>query len=127
MDDHRALSELVGRLGRWLDDGSPGDGRGLFTDDAEVRTPGGTASGLDALVAQARRNHAVPTQHFITDPLIEVDGDRATIHANHLVAFVPEGGLRLTGGRYELEAARTPNGWRLTRVQARPVWEAADV
>ena len=29
------------------------------------------------------------------------------------------------GERYELRAARTREGWRLSRVQAHPIWEAA--
>jgi hypothetical protein len=126
MDDRHELAVLVSRLGRWLDEKSPGDGRGLFTEDAEVHTPGGVAKGVDALVEQARRNHRVPTQHFITDPLIEVDGDQAAIGANLLVVFAREEGPRLLGERYELKAARTADGWRLSRVQARPIWEVAN-
>ncbi|SNT55570.1 SnoaL-like domain-containing protein [Actinomadura meyerae] len=125
MDDRQQLSVLVSRLGRWLDDKSPGDGRALFTEDAEVHTPGGVSKGVDALVAQARRNHQVPTQHFITNPLVEVDGDRAEVSANLFVVFVHEGGPRLLGERYELKAVRTPDGWRVSRVEARPVWDVA--
>ncbi len=127
MNDRNELSLLVSRLGRWLDEKSPGDGRALFTEDAEVHTLGGVSKGVDALVEQARRNHQVPTQHFVTDPLVEVDGDQATIEANLLVVFVKDEGLRLLGERYELRAARTGDGWRLTRVQARPIWEVAGV
>ncbi|WP_396446451.1 nuclear transport factor 2 family protein [Actinomadura sp.] len=125
MDHVQELSTLVSRLGRWLDDKSPGDGRALFTEDAEAHTPGGVSKGVDALVEQARRNHAVPTQHFITGPLIDVDGDTALISANLLAVFAHEGGPRLLGERYELRAARTREGWRLSRVQAHPIWEAA--
>ena len=109
MNDRNELSLLVSRLGRWLDEKSPGDGRALFTEDAEVHTLGGVSKGVDALVEQARRNHQVPTQ------------------ANLLVVFVKDEGLRLLGERYELRAARTGDGWRLTRVQARPIWEVAGV
>ncbi|SNR39551.1 nuclear transport factor 2 family protein [Actinomadura mexicana] len=127
MDTRAELSALVSRLGRWLDDKSPGDGRAIFAEDAEAHTPGGVARGVDALVAQARRNHTVPTQHFITDPLIDVDGDHAAIGANLLVVFAREDGVRLLGERYELRAVRTADGWRITRVEARPIWEAAHV
>ncbi|MFG2088716.1 nuclear transport factor 2 family protein [Spirillospora sp. NPDC048824] len=127
MDDRRELTELVSRLGLWLDDKSFDEGRALFTEDAEAHTLGGVAKGVDALVAQARRNHTVPTQHFITDRLIDVDADQATIRANLLVVFAHEGGPRLLGERYELVAARTEGGWRISRVQARPIWEVANV
>lgn len=126
VDDRHELTELVGRLGLWLDDKSFDEGHALFTEDAEAHTLGGVAKGVDALVAQARRNHTVPTQHFITNPLIDVDGDRATIRANLLVVFAYEGGPRLLGERYELEAARNADGWRISRVQARPIWEVSN-
>ncbi|MGP4022979.1 nuclear transport factor 2 family protein [Actinomadura sp. 3N407] len=126
MDDRQELTELVGRLGLWLDEKQFDEGRAVFTEDAEVHTPGGVAEGVDALAAQARRHHTVPTQHFITNPLIDVDGDRATIGANLLVVFAHEGGPRLLGERYELEAARTEAGWRISRVQARPIWEVTN-
>ena len=127
MSDHHALSVLVTRLGRWLDDGCPGDGHDLFTADVEVRTAGGVSKGIDAVVAQARRNHRVPTQHFITDPLVDVNGDRAAIDANLLAVFAGEDGPRLLGERYALEAVRTGGEWRLSRIEARPVWEVAHV
>ncbi|MFI0480544.1 nuclear transport factor 2 family protein [Actinomadura sp. 9N215] len=123
MDDRQELSLLVSRLGAWLDAKSPDQGRALFTEDAEAHTLGGVAKGVDALFEQARRNHTVPTQHFITDPLVEISGDSATIGANLLVVFAHEAGPRLLGERYELDAARTPDGWRISRVQARPIWE----
>ena len=126
MDDHQQLSALVSRLGRWLDDKTFDDGRALFTDDAEVHTPGGVSKGVGALIEQARRNHMVPTQHFITNPLIDVDGDKAEVTANLLVVFAHEEGPRMLGERYDLQAARTPDGWRLSRIQARPVWEVAN-
>lgn len=126
MDDRQHLSALVSRLGRWLDDKNFGDGRAVFTEDAEAHTLGGVSKGVDALSEQARRNHTVPTQHFITNPLIEVDGDKAVISANLLVVFVHEGGPRMLGERYDLQAARTPDGWRLSRIQAHPIWEVAN-
>lgn len=123
MDDRQQLSALVSRLGRWLDDKNFGDGRAVFTEDAEAHTLGGVSKGVDALSEQARRNHTVPTQHFITNPLIDVHGDKAAVSANLLVVFAHEEGPRILGERYDLRAARTPDGWRLSRIQARPVWE----
>ena len=123
MGDRRALSVLVSRLGVWLDEHAPDTGRALFTVDAEAHTPGGVAKGFDALIAQARKNHQVPSQHFITDKLIELDGDRAVVKANLLVVFVHDDGPRVQGERYEIGAVRDKDGWRISRVQARPVWE----
>jgi hypothetical protein len=127
MNDRDELCVLVSRLGRWLDEKSPGNGSDLFTEGVEAHTQGGVAEGVDAVIEQARRNHNVPTQHFITDPLVAVDGDRAVIGANLLVVFAREGGPRILGERYDLEAARTRDGWRLSRIQARQIWEVANV
>ncbi|MCO5995048.1 nuclear transport factor 2 family protein [Actinoallomurus rhizosphaericola] len=125
--DHALLFDLVNRLGLWLDEKRFDEARTVFTEDATADTAGGSVRGIDALAAQARRSHPpeVVTQHFITNPLIAVDGDRATIDANLLVVFAGPAQRRILGERYRLEAARTPDGWRLSRVAADPVWETA--
>ncbi|MFC4054504.1 nuclear transport factor 2 family protein [Actinomadura syzygii] len=126
MNDREELSALVSRLGLWLDEHAPDTGRALFSADAEAHTAGGVAKGVDALIAQAQKNHTVSTQHFITNKLVELDGDRAVVRANLLVVFANEGGPRLLGERYEIGAVRAADGWRISRVQIRPVWEVAN-
>ncbi|MCO6007233.1 nuclear transport factor 2 family protein [Actinoallomurus purpureus] len=123
--DNALLVNLVTRLGTWLDEKRFHEARTVFTEDATADTPGGSVHGIDALAEQARRSHPddVATQHFITNPLIEVDGDRAAIDANLLVVFAAPTGQRILGERYRLEAARTSDGWRISRVAVRPIWE----
>jgi hypothetical protein len=66
----------------------------------------------------------VATHHVITGHVIDLDGDRAKIHA-HVRAehWVPDevaaGGPNrwLVVGFYDDEAVRTADGWRLTRVK----------
>ncbi|MFI6517998.1 nuclear transport factor 2 family protein [Spirillospora sp. NPDC050679] len=72
------LTDLAARLGRRLDEKRFEEVRTVFTEDASISTAGGT------------------------DPLIEVDGDTATI-----AAFVnrPGGRGRLFAERYRLTAA----------------------
>jgi hypothetical protein len=127
--DRAALTDLVSRLGRWLDEGGAGDPAALFVADARVSTPGGQSTGRDALVAQARRNHDVPTQHLITNVLAEVDGDAAQLTANLVVTFVDAPGTpgahHQLGETYAFEARRTADGWRLASVTVRPVWRDA--
>ncbi|WP_433477693.1 nuclear transport factor 2 family protein [Spirillospora sp. CA-142024] len=116
-------------LGRLLDEKRFGEVRTIFTEDASVSTASGAVQGIGALVEKARRIRpaGVFTQSFITNPLIEVDGDTATIAANLLAAFVgqPEGRGRLFAERYHLHATRTRQGWRISRVEGVPLWEAA--
>jgi hypothetical protein len=66
-----------------LDDKRFEDAKAIFTKDVTVNTPGGSADGIEAALAQARANHTAVTQHFQTNVLIELDGDRAAAR-NHL-------------------------------------------
>jgi len=117
--DRHAVTDLVSRLGLWLDGETTLDqARAILADDVAVSTPGGTATGLERVVAQARRNHEVPTQHVITNVLVDLDGDRATAGANLIVTFPDE----TQGERYAFAAARLQDGWRLTRIEVAPVW-----
>jgi hypothetical protein len=64
------------------------------------------------------------THHAITGHVIEIDGDRATLHAHvraeHWVPAERAGGgpdRWLVVGFYDNEAVRTPHGWRLSSVK----------
>ncbi|WP_031508540.1 nuclear transport factor 2 family protein [Streptomyces megasporus] len=130
--DRAEVTDLVARLTRCLDDPSP-DGRDLravYTEDAVVHSPRGTVRGIDAIVERVRRadpgdEHA---QHFDTDVLVDLDGDRARVTANQLVYFFRPGKPphRTAGLRHTLTAARTPAGWRIARNDITLLWEKAD-
>lgn len=64
------------------------------------------------------------THHVITGHVVDLDGDRATIHAHvraeHWVPAELAGGgpdRWLVAGFYDNEAVRTADGWRLSRVR----------
>jgi hypothetical protein len=132
--DHHEITNLVYRLGAVLDDRRFDEMRSLLVEDATVRTPGGTAEGQDAVIAQARRNHRPdePTQHVITNLLVKLEGDRAQVRANLVVNFASpaRGDLSLPapptkytlGEIYHFDVARTSEGWRFSRVETSPVW-----
>lgn len=126
--DRHELTDLVARLGSFLDEKRFGEARSVFTEDAAIATASGAVRGIEALVdkAQKVRPAGMFTQSFITNPLIDVKGDTATITANLLVAFVgqPAGQGRLFAERYHLTATRTQPGWRLSQVEGVPLWEA---
>ncbi|MDO8186696.1 nuclear transport factor 2 family protein [Conexibacter sp. JD483] len=137
LGDRIELELLVSGLGQFLDAHDAERAPLLFSDDVVVTTLGGTAEGRDAVVAQALRNHQVPTQHLIANVVSEIDGDDARMTANLLVVFadgpparvgpqqveLPTAALTL-GERYRFEARRGDGGWRLTRIAIDPVWAA---
>ena len=122
------IARLVYRLGACLDEGRFDGMRDLFVDDAVASTPGGVAEGIDALIAQASRNHSPDAgiQHLITNVLVDLEGDRATVRANLLVTFArpdPDADAPSALAEvYRFVARRSPSGWRLARVEAHPVW-----
>jgi hypothetical protein len=128
--DRDEIATLVHRLGASLDEGRFEDLRTIFVADATARTPGGLAEGLDALIAQASRNHSPEDhiQHVITNILVDLAGDRAGVRANLVVTFAHGPGVpsphRQLGEVYRFDARRTPGGWRLSRVESVPVWQS---
>ncbi|ADB53004.1 nuclear transport factor 2 family protein [Conexibacter woesei] len=127
LTDRSEIADLVARLGAWLDRQRPDDDpRTIFDAGVAVSTPGGTAEGIDAVIAQATRNHAAHrTQHAISDLLIDLDeaGERATVGANLIVTFASEPLVQL-GERYRFETVRGAAGWRLARVEVMPIWRS---
>jgi SnoaL-like domain len=82
-----------------------------------------------AVVDQARRNHSVDATHHIMATIdVDVDGDQATARANTIATFVPSAGrprgflIPASATAFGLSARR--DGWRLSRVEVSPVWEA---
>jgi hypothetical protein len=142
LGDRAEITDLISRLGRWLDE-RIGEPRSIFADDVRADTPGGQVQGIDRVTAQATRNHTPDRrfQHLLTNVLIELDGDHATVSTNMLLsvapntaapggppAGVPAPGVTFQlGGRYRFEARRTPQGWRLSWVNLRPVWSSGSL
>jgi hypothetical protein len=68
------------------------------------------------------------TQHVLTNLVVAVEGDRATVRANLIAVHVHragEPGVHFDmGGWYRFAARRTADGWRLSHVRLTPVWTA---
>jgi SnoaL-like protein len=139
--DRGAIADLVHRLGILIDEQRFDQVPTIFAPDAAIATPGGRSQGVEAIAEQARRNHRpdVHSQHQATDVVVDLDGDRASIRANHLSTFVQAEQLVAPGERghnpepqfriasvYRYEAVRTPEGWRLSSMEMHPLWETGE-
>lgn len=126
LQDRAEISDLISRLCVCLDEHRADEMRSLFVENASVRTQTGNATGPDAVVGHAMRNHArfERLQHITTNLLIQLDGDRAGVRANMIVGAVSTG-VRpefLSGSVYNYELTRTDEGWRFAGLSMRPVW-----
>jgi hypothetical protein len=123
----RALDEKdleVDRLGR------------LFTPDARIIRPNDTELvGPEAIGTSHRESPArfESTQHLLTGHDVTVSGDGADIRADlvamHLWAAARNNAnsidnFFLAGGVITAGLRRTPDGWRITKLENRNVWRA---
>jgi uncharacterized protein (TIGR02246 family) len=116
--DHLAIRELTARYNRAFDDVDSEAWADTFTPDG-VLEYGGDApiSGHDALVKMSQAT-GYGFVHVTTDPIIDIDGDRATQRCTVIIANRRQAsdrvGIAMTG-RYEDKLVRTPEGWRFKR------------
>jgi 3-phenylpropionate/cinnamic acid dioxygenase small subunit len=132
--DREAISDLIHRFCVVLDDQRFDDLQSVFAEDATITTPGGRAQGLDAIVAQATRNHTpeLRTQHLVTDLVVDLDGERARARANYLAVFATGSGDPAPSPRFQIgsvyrfELVRTTGGWRLHTMEMLPTWAVGE-
>ncbi|WP_165944303.1 nuclear transport factor 2 family protein [Micromonospora sp. KC213] len=126
LTDRVEIAELVARLARALDERRFDHLRTVYTVDAETSSPRGTLNGIDDIVDVVRRTSPEEelTQHFNTDVVIDLDGDRAEVNTHQLVYFFRQGEAphRTAGVHVRYAAVRTPVGWRFARAHISPLW-----
>jgi hypothetical protein len=125
LEDIEAIRKLKGQYAAYCDSGYPPDEiAALFTEDA-VWDGGvfGRHEGREAIRAFFRRGSTnIPfALHYMTNPLIEVDGDRATgrWHLFQACTFAEGGDQRPIwgGARYHEEYLRQDGVWRFHRLR----------
>jgi ketosteroid isomerase-like protein len=127
-NDRQAVTDLVTRLYALLDEGRYDELGSVYAEDVELRFPSSDMRGLDQVTAMARRRgeRYDRVQHISTDLLVDVDGDAARVRTNHWAVHVHAAGRFEAGLVHHFDAARTPDGWRLTRGRADVIWRAGE-
>jgi uncharacterized protein (TIGR02246 family) len=106
-DEKDAIREQMARYCYALDACRFGDVAALFADDGEWTTSYGSARGRAEIAALLDSNVPKPGEgpqrkHYITNIIVQLDGDRATATSDYLVVREGEGGLLpVMGGRYK--------------------------
>lgn len=103
--------------------------RTCFTDDAVAEYGAlGPSAGYAAIEATCRAA-LMPldaSQHLISNHVVEVDGDEATlasyVQAQHVRVAAPGGPNRIVAGRYDDRLTRTAAGWRIRHRRLTVIW-----
>jgi ketosteroid isomerase-like protein len=133
LTDRAEIEDLVFAFARSIDTKDWPRYASLFTEDGVLVMPwtgefaGVTGRDHLAKFAEDGLDRFVRTQHIMTNPEITVDGDSAQsthyLHSSHVRSEDPEDHWDV-GGWYHADYARTPEGWRFTRVALDAVWQS---
>jgi len=96
----------------------------LFTEDAVTEGTAGRTQGRENIRRLYRSYQATPFAfHRITNPIIEVAGDRAKGNWHVLVALTrPDGQAVWVAGIYDEDYVRTRDGWRIQLLKFTPAF-----
>ena len=116
-EDRLDILELAARYSRALDRGEPDTLREVFTENAIWESSAaGERRGHEAIISEFRdrATQAHTRKHWISNPVIEGDGNSATMTLDLLVFHLDGGDLQLgTSGTYEDRLDRGTKGWRI--------------
>jgi ketosteroid isomerase-like protein len=117
--DERNILRLLHRYAHALDGRDADMWSSCFTPDATLVSRHGTFVGAEQLDGVFRELRPTPTKHLLTSPLIELDGDAATV-VSHFLLCVQDGTELLVDffGRYLDRVARVhADDWRFQERQ----------
>jgi 3-phenylpropionate/cinnamic acid dioxygenase small subunit len=131
--DERSIIDVCVRYATAIDDRDWDRLRSCFLPDAVgVYHPERQLRGYPA-IDDAIRTAVTPltrTQHLVTNPEIDLDGDEAAsrcyLHAQHVRAGVPGGEQFVIAGRYSDRFVRTAEGWRIRERRLDRWWTAGN-
>ncbi len=117
-EDKDAIREVLAEYCFRLDGGQFDGMAALFTEDGTWDTAFGAATGRTAIAGLARRLRTEAPQprpraiHLVTNIAITLDGDRASVRSNWIVATNSAEGPKIgSGGAYADEMVRIDGKW----------------
>jgi uncharacterized protein (TIGR02246 family) len=117
-DDAAAITDVVARYGRGLDQRDFAGVAACFTADARA-SYGGVAlePGVEAIVAHVRRVEQLDaTTHLFGIPVIEVDGDGAHAEVAATAILAAAGKVTVRGLRYRHRLVRSDGRWQIAEL-----------
>jgi hypothetical protein len=130
LEDIEAIKQLKALYCKYCDGGWAGPTHdydkiaALFTEDAVTDGTAGRTQGRENIRRLYKSYQASPLAfHRVTNPIIEVTGDRASGNWHVLVAILrPDNQAVWVAGIYDEEYARTSEGWRIKTLKFTPAF-----
>lgn len=126
--DTLEVAALPVRFSAAIDNGDWAGLAGVLTPNAVFEADGEQFEGAGVISAmvQAGLTGLDHSQHFITNVVVQLDGDRASLtsylQAQHVRTDTPGGMTFLVGGVFRDTAARTAEDWRFTTRSLTVLW-----
>lgn len=130
--DRAQITDLLSEYAACLDERRFDDLPHIFTDTGSIDFPGGAIRGATQLRTRtaADLGRYLLTQHVVSNQLVSVDGERATLRANaigtHVIGLGHPSRIAVAGGRYFCDLVRTPSGWRFQSIAPQYLWFAGE-
>jgi hypothetical protein len=133
-DDYIAIIETVYCYATGIDTRDWSLYRSIFVDEVEMDFSSWDGIPAHRIAADdLRANIAVyfagldATQHSMTNPRVDIQGDRATctmyMQAVHFLGGIPAAAEFTIGGYYTNQLVKTAAGWKLAGVKLTVLWE----
>ena len=111
-EDRDEILQLLFRYCHYIDSHRFEEWVSLFTDDGVFEHHGRVTTGSNDLMKMIASTEHEVMRHLVSNPVIDIAGDSAHVHAYLTVMNGREIG---STGAYEDELVRTPQGWRFAR------------
>ncbi len=128
MLQERAISKLIIKFARFLDEKNFEAYENCYAEDGELVTPWGTQKGRAGIRQKVETDLGkyAATQHISANHDIEISGNTAQVRSSLWATHIhnPEGtNFWAGGGHYNYTLELLGGEWKISRVEINPVWK----